>query len=68
VSELLVADLLDELCLTLAPLTGGDPLRLVATAGPSPLTRFELAHAIAHGDEVYLRYLARGHHEERSGR
>jgi riboflavin biosynthesis pyrimidine reductase len=65
VAELLAAHLLDELCLTLAPLTGGDPLRLVAASEPQPLTRFELAHAIGHDDEVYLRYLARPRDGER---
>lgn len=67
VAELLAADLLDELCLTLAPLTGGDPLRLAAPTAPQPLTRFTLAHALAHGDEVYLRYLARGRGGRRDG-
>jgi riboflavin biosynthesis pyrimidine reductase len=57
VAELLADQLLDELCLTLAPLTGGDPLRLVRGEDAPPLVGFELAHVLAHGDEVYLRYL-----------
>jgi riboflavin biosynthesis pyrimidine reductase len=57
VAELLAGDLLDELCLTLAPLTGGDPLRLVGGETATPLRGFELAHVLTHGDEVYLRYL-----------
>lgn len=59
VGELLEAGLLDELCLTVAPLTGGDPLRLVGGDTSPPLTRFELVHVIGCGDELYLRYLTR---------
>lgn len=58
-SELLKDGLLDELCLTIAPLTGGDPLRLVGDAARPPLTGFELMHVLGHGDELYLRYLSR---------
>lgn len=56
---LLGAGLLDELCLTVAPLVGGDPLRLVADVPQLPLHRFDLAHAVAGGrDELFLRYLS----------
>lgn len=58
-AELLEADLLDELCLTLAPVTGGDPLGLVGDDAAG-LTRFRLQHVIRHDDELYLRYLAPG--------
>lgn len=58
-SELLEGGLLDELCLTLAPLIGGDPLQLLGERADSTLTRFELAHVLHHGDELYLRYLVR---------
>lgn len=60
VGELLTAGLLDELCLTVAPLTGGDPLRLVGGGTRPPLTGFELVHVLRHEDEIYLRYLTRG--------
>jgi riboflavin biosynthesis pyrimidine reductase len=59
VSELLEGGLLDELCLTVAPLTGGDALRLVGDSR-TPLTEFELVHVVRHDDELYLRYLTRG--------
>lgn len=60
VGELLAAGLLDELCLTVAPLTGGDPLRLIGGGTRPPLTGFELVHVLRHQDELYLRYLTRG--------
>ena len=56
---LLGADMLDELCLTVTPLVGGDPLRVVADAPQLPLLRFDLAHAVAGGrDELFLRYVS----------
>lgn len=59
ITMLLGADMLDELCLTVTPLVGGDPLRLVADQPRLPLTRFDLAHAVAGGrDELYLRYVS----------
>ena len=59
-SELLAHDLLDELCLTIAPLVGGDPSRLVADEPRLALTRFSLAQVLTAGDELYLRYLHGG--------
>jgi riboflavin biosynthesis pyrimidine reductase len=54
--ELAAADLLDELCLTLSPLLGGDPLP-VAVSPPGALpTRLRRAHTLAEGDNLYLRY------------
>lgn len=58
-SELLAGQLLDELCLTIAPLVGGDPSRLVADAPRPALTRFALVQVLTAGDELYLRYLRR---------
>lgn len=56
---LLGAGLLDELCLTVTPLVGGDPLRLVADEPQLALQRFDLAHAVAGGrDELFLRYVS----------
>lgn len=59
ITTLMGGGLLDELCLTVTPLVGGDPLRLVADQPRLPLTRLSLAHAIAGGrDELFLRYVA----------
>lgn len=59
ITTLMGAGLLDELCLTVTPLVGGDPLRLVADQPRLPLTRWSLAHAITGGrDELFLRYVA----------
>lgn len=59
ITLLLGADMLDELCLTVTPLVGGDPLRLVADAPQLPLLRLDLAHAVAGGrDELFLRYVS----------
>lgn len=59
ITLLLGADMLDELCLTVTPLVGGDPLRLVADEPRLPLLRFDLAHAVAGGrDELFLRYVS----------
>lgn len=55
--DLLAADLLDELCLTIAPVIGGDPVRLIADDRDPPLRRFELASVARAGDELLLRYL-----------
>ena len=38
--ELIAADLLDEYCLTLAPMVGGDPLPVVNTRGLAALKHF----------------------------
>jgi riboflavin biosynthesis pyrimidine reductase len=54
--ELVAADLLDELCLTLTPVLGGDPLPVAVVPPGSGLRRFRLGHALAHGDTLFLRY------------
>lgn len=59
-AELLEAGLLDELCLTVAPVTGGDALRLVGGDARPALTGFTLQHVVAHDHELYLRYLIQG--------
>ncbi|MCR5976866.1 pyrimidine reductase family protein [Gordonia jinghuaiqii] len=56
------ADLIDELCLTMAPqLTAeGDPATESAAAVLSPLEaprRFRLKHALVHDDDLFLRYM-----------
>lgn len=63
--ELVAADLLDELCLTIAPHFGGDPLTMAHRAAPADrLTSFSLEGVVHGGDELYLRYL-RCHDDDR---
>lgn len=65
--ELVAARLLDELCLTLTPRFGGDPLTMAHRVAPAPeLAAFSLAGVIREGDELYLRYLRRleDHHHD----
>jgi riboflavin biosynthesis pyrimidine reductase len=54
--QLAAAGLLDELCLTIAPLIGGDPLPLSVTPPGAPLARFELRHVLADASTLFLRY------------
>jgi riboflavin biosynthesis pyrimidine reductase len=54
--ELAAADLLDELCLTLSPLLGGDPLPVAVSPPGATPTRLRRAHALTEGDNLYLRY------------
>jgi len=67
--ELLAADLLDELCLTLAPLAGGDPLPVaVYPAGDRALVRFRLAHVLQDEASLFLRYERASRNEGPDGR
>lgn len=54
--ELASGGLLDELCLTLAPITGGDPLPVAVSPPGGSVTGFHLAHVLADGDTLFLRY------------
>lgn len=55
--QVAAAGLLDELCLTISPVLGGDPLPVSVTPAGADLTRMTLAHvAEAHGS-LYLRYV-----------
>jgi riboflavin biosynthesis pyrimidine reductase len=55
--QVAAAGLLDELCLTIAPILGGDPLPVSVTPPGAELAHMRLAHvAEAHGS-LYLRYL-----------
>jgi riboflavin biosynthesis pyrimidine reductase len=54
--ELVAADRLDELCLSISPLMGGDPLPVSVTPPGSDLARFELKGAMAEDDTLFLRY------------
>jgi riboflavin biosynthesis pyrimidine reductase len=56
-AEVLRADRLDELCLTLAPVAGGDPGRIVADSLSGNLRRFSLASVLHEDDDVFLRYV-----------
>src|SRR4051794_11595454 len=54
--ELAAADLLDELCLSITPLMGGDPLPLSIAPAGAPIARFVLAHALIDDSDLFLRY------------
>ena len=54
--ELVAAGLVDELCLTLAPLMGGDPLPVSVAPPGAPLAHFALRHVLREGDTLFLRY------------
>jgi riboflavin biosynthesis pyrimidine reductase len=60
--ELVAAGRLDELCLTIAPLMGGDPLPVSVSPPGAPLRHFALRHVIRDGDTLFLRY-ERGDHD-----
>lgn len=65
ITMLLGAGMLDELCLTVTPLVGGDPIRLVSDEPQLPLTRFDLASVVSGGrDELFLRYVSPRPEEE----
>lgn len=54
--ELVAADRLDELCLSVAPLMGGDPLPVSVTPPGAGLAEFELKGVMGEGDTLFLRY------------
>jgi riboflavin biosynthesis pyrimidine reductase len=55
--DLVARGLLDELCLTITPVMGGDPLPLSVAPPDSDLARFTLRHALADEDgSLFLRY------------
>ena len=54
--ELVAADRLDELCLSISPLMGGDPLPVSVTPPGAELATFELKGAMTEDDTVFLRY------------
>ena len=51
--ELVAADLLDELCLTVAPLMDGDPLPVAVSPPGAPLRHFALRHVLRDGDTLF---------------
>jgi riboflavin biosynthesis pyrimidine reductase len=54
--ELVAADRLDELCLTIAPLIGGDLLPVSVTPPGAGLATFELRGAMTEDHTLFLRY------------
>ena len=54
--ELVAADRLDELCLSISPVMGGDPLPVSVTPPGAGLATFELKGAMAEDDTIFLRY------------
>lgn len=56
--ELVDAGRLDELCLTVAPMIGGDPLPIVRTPAGAVLHHFVLRHVGADEGALFLRYEA----------
>jgi riboflavin biosynthesis pyrimidine reductase len=60
-AEMVMAGHLDELCLTIAPMMGGDPLPVAVFPPGAELTDFELQHVLRADSTVFLRY-------ERTGR
>jgi riboflavin biosynthesis pyrimidine reductase len=58
-ANLLLDGLLDELCLTIAPVAGGDPGRIVGDGLSGHLVRFALASMVEEDGDVFLRYLRR---------
>lgn len=59
-AEIMRADRLDELCLTLAPIAGGDPGRIVGDSLSGHIVRFTLGSLVEGDGDVFLRYLRSG--------
>jgi riboflavin biosynthesis pyrimidine reductase len=54
--QLVAADLLDELCLSIAPLMGGDALAVSVSPPGAPLTYLKLQNVMRDADTLFLRY------------
>ncbi|MFC6563827.1 pyrimidine reductase family protein [Actinoplanes utahensis] len=54
--SMIAADLVDELCLTVAPLLVGGPAGRIAHGPPAPPRRMSLRHALTRDDMLFLRY------------
>jgi len=54
--ELVAADRLDELCLSISPVMGGDPLPVAVTPPGGGLAAFELKGALVEDSTIFLRY------------
>jgi riboflavin biosynthesis pyrimidine reductase len=64
--ELVAGGHLDELCLTIAPLMGGDALPVSVTPPGAAVVGLSLRHVLREGDTLFLRY-ERGEPVERAG-
>lgn len=56
--DLLGEELVDELCLTLTPVVGGDPLPVAVTPLTASISRMRLAHVLEADSDLFLRYEA----------
>lgn len=66
--ELVAADRLDELCLSISPQMGGDPLPVSVTPPGAGMAGFDLAEVMAEDHTVFLRYERQGHQsQDRNG-
>ena len=54
--EIVAAGLLDELCLTISPVMGGDPLPVATVPPGAALVDFRLVHVARSHDVLFLRY------------
>jgi riboflavin biosynthesis pyrimidine reductase len=54
--ELVAGGHLDELCLTISPLMGGDPLPVSVAPPGAPVVGMTLQHVLRDGDTLFLRY------------
>ncbi|GLW28645.1 pyrimidine reductase family protein [Actinoplanes regularis] len=54
--SMIAADLVDELCLTVAPLLAGGTAGRIAQGPPTPPRRMSLRHALIREDLLFLRY------------
>lgn len=54
--ELVAADRLDELCLTVSPVIGGDPLPVCVTPDGMDVAHFALRGTLVEDDTLFLRY------------
>jgi riboflavin biosynthesis pyrimidine reductase len=57
--SLIAADLVDELCLTVAPLLVGGGAGRIASGPPSPPREMSLRHTLTREDMLFLRYARR---------
>jgi riboflavin biosynthesis pyrimidine reductase len=55
--DLLGAGLVDELCITLAPVVGGDPLPVAVLPVTAAVRRASLAHVLEADGDLFLRYV-----------
>jgi riboflavin biosynthesis pyrimidine reductase len=66
--ELAAADLLDELCLTLSPIVGGDPLPIAVLPPGTRFHGYRLGHVLIDDeDALFLRYTRREADREPAG-